>query len=325
MIDKKIVAIKFRLKKHRLFIILSAVLLIKNYTPHAQSLLVEISPINDEDLKYWQKFQNFTIRNLEKFIEQNQDLTKVESVLYPFCGGDILYPILLFPKAQKITLLSLEPIGVTSLITDSDNKLRISPNIVSLLRRSFMITVEMKKTLSQEDEGIYRVVIEQLSLLGIKFITIENFDPVNQNFTISFTYKGLLRTISYYKLNLINKKIPSEFIANLSKEKAFNGVLIKSTSYSLHQEQFSKIRQFIINNAQIIVQDDTGIPLQELEETYNVKKLGSYTEPYGKEFNKYSQENLRLKSSQEGVVLQCFGYGCGRQMPVVLIAKRRQQ
>lgn len=323
MIDNKIISTRFKLNQHSFFIILSILFLIRSYSPYAQPLVLEIYPIDDGDLKYWQKFQNFTIKNLNKFIEQNQDLNNVKNVVYPFCGGDTLYPLLLFPQSQEITLLSLEPIGATSLILNNESKLNLSPNIISLLRRSFMITGEMKKTLKKEEEGIYRIVIEQLSLLGIKFITLEKFDRTNQNFTISFTHNGLVKKVSYYRLNLTNENFPSKFLANLTKEKAFDGVLIKSTSYSLHIPQFSKAKQFILNNAQLIVQDDTGIQLVELEESYEVKKFGFYIEPYGKEFAKYIQEDLRLKKSQKGVVPQCFGYGCGRQMPVVLIAKRR--
>ncbi len=323
MIAKNILCTIFSLKHYRLALLLSILFLSSNSTLYPNNLSVNISPIDEEDTLLWQKFQNFTIKNLDKFIEQNQDLVKVKSVLYPFCGGDILYPMLIFTQAQEIILLSLEPIGITSISANRENKPKLSPTIVSLLGRSFMITEEMKKTLNKEEEGIYRIFIEQLSLLGIKFLTIDNFDSKNQNFTVSFTYKGLLRTISYYKLNLINDKFSTEFISTHHKKSLFDALLLKSTSYSLHQKQFSKIREFIIDNTHIIVQDDTGIPFQELEKYYNIKKLGSYKGPYGQEFNKYIQEDLMIKKSQEGAVPNCFGYGCGNRTPVVLIAKRK--
>jgi hypothetical protein len=57
-------------------------------------------------------------------------------------------------------------------------------------------------------------------------------------------------------------------------------VLLKSASYLLHDEQFAKTRAMVLESADILVQDDTGIPYRYLSQTpWHVKLYGKYHKP----------------------------------------------
>lgn len=272
----------------------------------------------------WEKFKNFTARDLDKFVENNAELSKVQTVLYPFAGGDILYPFLLFADLRELILLGLEPIGDGELKLTERGALPISPDLESLLRRSFMKTQDMRKNLSREEVGIFQVIVEQLSLLGVQSLGIEKFDLEKQAFKVKFTYKGLQRRVLYFKQNLCDDCFPSDFLKTVfMAHGTAQATLLKSTSYALHLKNFSKIKNLILQNSNLIVQDDTGICLKDLELMFDVKKFGNYTRPYGEEFKRFMQDGLVAKKSVPGAVPKCFGYGCGIATPVVLVAKKK--
>ena len=53
--------------------------------------------------------------------------------------------------------------------------------------------------------------------------------------------------------------------------------LIKSASYLLHDAQFSKTRAMVLDSADVLVQDDTGIPYRFINQSpWQVKLYGKY-------------------------------------------------
>jgi hypothetical protein len=57
-------------------------------------------------------------------------------------------------------------------------------------------------------------------------------------------------------------------------------VLLKSASYLLHDHQFSKTRAMLLEAADVVVQDDTGIPYRFISQSpWQVKLYGRYHKP----------------------------------------------
>ena len=274
------------------------------------------------DLKYsnqWIKFKNFTAKNLDQFVNRHEELQGVKSVFYPFGGADIIYPLITFPQVTQITLVGLENLG--SVPNAKQNTLLIaSKDVKSLLKRSFFITEQMLTN----NFGILNLLLEQLQLLKVQNVLIEVFDPIAKEIKIKFTYQGIERTVSYFKQNMIDDKISLDFLKSLQSQNFVEAVLLKSTIYTIHQKEFSQIRNYILENSSIIVQDDSGIPLKALNnKEFEIKKYGYYEKPYGKEFKHYTQKILKDKPSEDQSKLSfCFGYGCGRTPSMVLIATK---
>ena len=56
--------------------------------------------------------------------------------------------------------------------------------------------------------------------------------------------------------------------------------LVKSASYLLHGSNFSRVRQFLLDRSNSIVQDDTGVPVRLFKpEEWDLKPFGAYLGP----------------------------------------------
>ena len=101
--------------------------------------------------------------------------------------------------------------------------------------------------------------------------------------------------------------------------------MLKASSYKLHQWGFDHLRQFMLNNCQSILQDDTGMPLKYLQQqNRDIEIFGDYVKPYGEEFQHYYQKELAklYKEKENKVSLKfCYGYGCDKVETNILLAK----
>lgn len=265
----------------------------------------------------YKKFKDFTSKGLKEFIAKQPDLQEVETVFYPFGGPDVLYPFLIYPNVKKIILIGLERKGFIP------KKVLDLYEVGSLLKRSFFITADMGKVSSRHKVGTLNHLLAQLFLLDAKGITID-FPPNStpHKLEVFFTYNGLERKIIYFQKDLMNNETLKQFLEKIENE-PFQGVLLKATSYTLHRPEFKQIKNFILQKSKIIVQDDSGIPLNFFSRSYEVKKFGHYEKPYGESFSGYTQQDLKKLPSVEKEKLPfCFGYGCGRQPSLLMIAKK---
>jgi hypothetical protein len=87
-------------------------------------------------------------------------------------------------------------------------------------------------------------------------------------------------------------------------------VLIKSASYLLHDQQFSKTRDMLLDAADVVVQDDTGIPYRFINQTpWHVKLYGRYNRPIRPMKYGYQKDLEAAYSSQQEQALLPFPFG----------------
>jgi hypothetical protein len=66
---------------------------------------------------------------------------------------------------------------------------------------------------------------------------------------------------------------------------------IKSASYLMHSAHFSKVRQFILSKSELIVQDDSGIPVRYfVPANWDRTFFGAYDGPIRLFANRYQQD-----------------------------------
>ncbi len=273
------------------------------------------------DTSLVQLFLSGQKRFLEEFFYVQPELIPIKKVFYPFGGSDILYPLSIFPNAQEILLVGLEHIHFTSDedLHDSFEETPLCEDVSSLIARSFSVSKDMWDNDKHYKEGVFARICDQLRILGVKDMNVSH-DSVLNILVISFVYRGIPRKVTYRQTSLSDRKGLPEVLAWV-KAQGVEGVVMKATSFCMHQKNFSQMRDFVAKNAQVIVQDDTGIPLKTLEETHTVKKFGVYTRPYGKEWDGYIQQDLREKKAEDSGPLKFFfGYGARKQPCVVLLA-----
>jgi hypothetical protein len=68
--------------------------------------------------------------------------------------------------------------------------------------------------------------------------------------------------------------------------------LLKAASYLMHETGFSQVRDFLLARSDVLIQDDSGIPLRFFgEENWSLRYCGRYVGPI-KVFTKYWQPDL---------------------------------
>ncbi len=72
---------------------------------------------------------------------------------------------------------------------------------------------------------------------------------------------GEARTLYYFSTNLADDGVKSSNFLKFCETLAPGDSLVKSASYLLHSGGFSKVRDFLLANSAVMVQDDSGIPL----------------------------------------------------------------
>ena len=276
-------------------------------------------------------FDRFTTRTLPKLNDFSSvhlsSFADHKSILYPFGGPDVIYPIVLFPNAETYTLIGLEKTGKNLDNLSTISKQALDKSLESLLRRSFFVTYDMSHDISVE-YGVLPMLIAQLNMLSgkIKDLKYLDFDFGN-SIEITFSYLGTDRKLIYLKSNLQNEYLKNGLLEYIRDNNLLDICLLKAGSYNLHKKEFSKIRDFLINGSNVVLQDDTGIPVNELSKDFSIKLFGNYAAPYGKEWSGYRQKELidmyNLNGSVDKITF-CYGYGCGKIVPAIILAEKKR-
>ena len=112
---------------------------------------------------------------------------------------------------------------------------------------------------------------------------------------------------------------------NWAGQHKLSTVLLKSASYLLHDSQFSNTRAMLLEAADVVVQDDTGIPYRFISQSpWQVKLYGRYHKPirpmrYG--FQKDLEAAYNLRQDQVPLPFP-FGYYWRGQQSGLIVAHR---
>ena len=266
------------------------------------------------ETKRFQKFMGFIGNKLTDF--QSQNLPNVKSVFYPFGGPDLLYPILLFPNAERYALIGLETAGHP---LSESNLAQTQKQIDPFLRRGFFVTSSMSGTYNKKS-GVRAALALQILLLGGEIISDELTD--DGVVTITFKMNGAEKTVYYLRRDLTANT--DEVFSFLKRVGISDLCMLKSSSYALHNKIFSTFRDGIINHFSYLLQDDTGVPFQFIANNKN-KYFGRYKSPYGQEFRGYLQSRLvKVYQQNQNEIPEinfCYGYGCGRVQANFLLSE----
>lgn len=222
----------------------------------------------------------------------------VKTVVYPFAGGDLSSALTVFPDADEITTLSLEPAGDPRALSKlSMKEVKSSLTVVakelkSLYRSSYSVTMNMIGAmrggrlptqlifslsalsihgyepvslkyfkLTKEGEVVYLTDEDLATIDKIKDVGKRNQELSNVELT--FKKIGSQRTQIYRHImaNLDDKHLESEpsALAHLTKKGKVTG-MTKAASYLMTFGEFSTMRKYIIDNIDWMVSDTTGLP-----------------------------------------------------------------
>ena len=240
------------------------------------------------------------------------------TMFYMFSGPDFLYANAFYPKAKTYVLSGLEPVGTVPDLTTlrgavAPELAKLRGSLSSILSHSFFITKQMKSDLrAGRVNGTLPILYVFLARSGyaIREVTpvkLDNEGTVQPEagagrggaapgIKIVFAGSdGEARTLYYFSTNLANDGVKGSGFLKFCETLAPGDSLVKSASYLLHSDNFSKVRDFLLANSAVMVQDDTGIPLRYYDpKKWELHPFGRYLGPIGIFPGTYQREYAEL-------------------------------
>jgi hypothetical protein len=305
--------------------------------------LANLPPVQqhrDAFTRSWPPFENARLKPALKF-GQEEIVPLAQSagpVFYPFSGPDALYALALFPNASTFVLAGLEPVGeIPDLGALPEAELNASladlrAAIASIQAFSFFRTREMRAQFSKNQfAGVTPILLLFIARHGFAVhrvdplvlepdATLRDTSPAARapaegsvpGVRITFARPGdkRLRTLYYFKSDLSDTGLaaapqPLVWLANVSPRATY----LKSASYLMHAQQFSRVRDFILDKPELVVQDDSGIPLRHFAtESWDRAFFGSYDGPIRLFANRFQKDLLEAYSASAKPLAFGIGY-----------------
>ena len=280
-----------------------------------------------------EQFTKLNVRQLQK-LHAWQETYLPESVqpipvaFYMFSGPDFLYVDQFFPKAAVYVLCGKESLGpppdplrianLSAALGNLENAMKSS------LNTTYFITKDMKVDLHEQnlngvlpilyafiaraDKSITNVTLGSLSSGGGFGAGSGSTPGVRINYTDN--QSGNSQTVYYFTTDISDGGIKStpgflKFCQRLGVGSSF----LKSCSYLMFENGFGTIRNFILDHSRVVVQDDSGIPIANLDPNkWNVRLFGVYLGPI-ELFKQHYQPRLRELFAQSNPPPLEFGFG----------------
>jgi hypothetical protein len=251
-------------------------------------------------------------------------------MFYMFSGPDFLYANAFFPYARTYILCGIEPVGALPDVTRIDPQLlpsalaNLRKSMESVLSFSFFITKNMKTDLSQTQlNGTLPVLYVFLARAGYtidaaQLVSLDrggNFAAAGKGSTpgvrIDFSSRsGGAQTLYYFASDLSDWAVKSNpGFMNFLEAQGRGTALLKAASYLMHGPNFDRVREFLLGNSSVILQDDSGIPFRYFEpDRWLIRYCGRYVGPIDL-FKQHVQPDLAQAFSRTTPVPLDFGFG----------------
>lgn len=280
----------------------------------------------------WFKKDYLQVRPIRAWMLANapEAYASTNTCYYMFGGPDFLYANLFFPQAKTYILAGLEPVGQVPDISHMDpallrtdlNALRQSMHTV--LQTHYFITKDMRTDLSgQNISGTLPILCVFLARLNCTVLATTFVKSPAEGVKIDFTRNGSQQTLYYFKTDLSGG--PGPFLKWCAKQGP--GVsLLKAASYLMHTEGFAGVRNFLLNNSRVIIQDDSGIPLRAFPKNWKVDFFGRWF-PHAEMFEKYNQPDLAAIFNRQPPPPElgfAFGYHWQKERGLLMLATPKQ-
>ncbi|HEY6037943.1 MAG TPA: hypothetical protein VIV58_26870 [Kofleriaceae bacterium] len=248
--------------------------------------------------KAQEQFKTDWMAKAGAFFAQTVPATVPKTVVYPFAGGDLGTALTVYPDADLITTLSLEPAGdPLDLDRLSEGELRqalgtVEKELGSFYKANFSVTMNMISAmrggqlptqlifslsalqlhgyeltglryfkLSPEGEVVYLTDDDVTAAEKIKDANARNRQFANVELQFHKAGSKHEQTYRHILANLDDAHIKKDPAALKYLEKLGHVAgMTKAASYLLTFDDFSKMRQYVIDHVDWMVSDSTGLP-----------------------------------------------------------------
>ena len=289
----------------------------------------------------WKGFFGPNMKLIRQWREKHDRGTEHEKIFYPFSGPDVLHPLLFYPKAKEILMFGLEPTrGVPDVTGKKPEEILpllagVKPAINFTLNHAFFVTKDMQKKVGRNSfSGITGIMMFFLARGGYRVLDVKEVHLDEKGILTEGTITegkksrvevpgveirfrkgraGPAITARYFQLDIGDgsKRLPA-FLAYLEEYAPFASV-VKSASYLMHMDQFSKIRKAFLDRSRFLIQDDSGVPYSVLDKgSWDLYFYGKYHKPLPVFHYRYQADLKKaVEKSSLAPVPFVYGYGYG--------------
>lgn len=266
---------------------------------------------------------------------------------YMFSGPDFLYVDQFFPNASVYIMCGKESMGPPPdplRITDLSSAFHNLENAMnSSLTTSYFITKDMKVDLQQQNlNGTLPILYVFLARAGknineVTYISLDRGGAVHESRPgvggtpgVRINYHdqrtGRPQTLYYFTTDISDGGISaSPGFMNFCAHFGVGASFLKSSSYLMFENGFARVRDFILDHSQIIVQDDSGIPLSSFNPSkWDLRLFGTYIGPIElfKQHDQPALHELFATSNPEPLTIG-FGYQFNFHKANLIVATRK--
>lgn len=305
---------------------------------------------------YWKNYSEQILIPLQSWKEFQVPHPKSKVALYPFSGPDFPNVYTLYPEVEKYILIGLEASGkVPDLENMSSEKIdrgfkELVESLANISKLNYFMTNSMKKNVSASIfKGTTPIFLAYFGLLGLKPCSIQPIDldkngeihyltenEISQNerykqgyFSLEIIFYDPLqnknKTLYFFSKNVSNTALQknASLLDFIKRQVSFVSTF-KAASFLLHYSTFSMVRDLVVQNSEMIVMDDTGPPIKNLKENFNIRVYGKYTRPISLWPEMYQPELMRLHKEQSPPPIKFkYGYGTLHRTYHILVAVRK--
>ncbi|MBW7857444.1 MAG: hypothetical protein H3C43_03915 [Leptonema sp. (in: Bacteria)] len=288
----------------------------------------------------WQSIQQNRIDKIipwqQEHIGQN---ARNKTAFYPLSGGDIVNFSLIYPQADRYIMVAMEKRGdIPNPVELTESQLQgglvsVEQMIENIARTGYFFSRLMNQHMNPEKYGIFgtmptvAVFLVQLghTLQSIEKTCIDDSGKLMPelvtkcdlpSYRIRFRdgRSGIHKEVIYISARIVDSlfqenKPSGKFFQELGR----TSVMLKAAVYLLHSPKYKGVADFILNNADIVVQDDSGLPYRYFEaDDWTIKLYGAFVGPPQLTGIQYYPQHDLVKAFREKSNPLPFEFGYGQ-------------
>ncbi|MGI4738723.1 MAG: hypothetical protein ACRYG7_26430 [Janthinobacterium lividum] len=271
----------------------------------------------DQD-KSWAKYRATHTDPMQRWAATELDSVRQASptLFYPFSGPDFLNAFTLFPTSSTYVLIGLEPVGNIPTPDNLANPVllgAVKKSLWSVLNFSFFRTNDMAIDLKSVNlDGAVPLIMLFAARTGnhLQSVRPVQLDAHGQLQEATDTTRaagakvipgaelklqaadGTEKTIYYFSADLSDWKLgtksaPLTYVRSLGPLTTY----VKSATYLMHKNYFSKIRNLVLERSNYLLQDDSGIAMKYFPKSaWQFTYYGTYKRPINLFAKQYQPE-----------------------------------